>query len=217
MPRIVRAIFRKLPFAALLLTLSVLAHAAGRDYRFDTVHTQIVFSVSHLNFSHSTGLLRVKSGFIHFDKDDWSTAKVDVLIDSASIDLGEAAWSEKLRSHEFLSSERYPTLHFVSSGVQKIDDRKAIVRGKLSMLGVTRSVDLNVTFNREGVDAYSLKWTAGFSATASLKRSDFGMSKYLPDIGDSVDMRIEVEALRDKDAAEQAAPAAPEPTTQPEH
>jgi polyisoprenoid-binding protein YceI len=197
---------RSLAFAALVIA-PALSAAAAHDYRFDTVHTQVLFNVSHLNFSRSTGLLHVKSGVLHFDRDDLSSASVDVLIDSASIDMGDAGWNDKLRSHEFLASERYPTLHFVSTGITKIDAKKAVVHGKLTLLGATRALDLNITFNREGVDPYSLKWTAGFSATASLKRSDFGMAKYLPDIGDTVDIRIEAEALRDKDAAQQAAPA----------
>jgi polyisoprenoid-binding protein YceI len=207
--------FCGLACAALLIapTLSV---AAAHDYRFDTVHTQVLLNVSHLNFSRSTGLLHVKSGALHFDRDDLSTASVDVLIDSTSIDMGDAGWNDKLRSHEFLASERYPTLHFVSTSVTKIDDKKAVVHGKLTLTGMTRAIDLNISFNREGIDPYSLKWTAGFSATASLKRSDFGMSRYLPDIGDTVDIRIEAEALRDKDAAEQAAQATA-PTNPTEH
>jgi polyisoprenoid-binding protein YceI len=200
----VSTMFRNLAFASLLLALPAFAAAGARDYRFDTVHTQILFNVSHLGFSHPTGRLHVKSGFVHFDGDDWSTAKVDALIDAASIDMGEAAWNDKLRSHEFFAAERYPTAHFVSTGVEKTGDKTGIVHGKLTLLGVTRALDLQVTFNRAAVDAYTFRWVAGFSATAHLKRSDFGMLKYLPDIGDAVDIRIEAEGLRDKDAQESA-------------
>ncbi len=205
-----------------LFAVSFTASAATQDFRFDTVHTQILFSVSHLGFSHPSGRLHAKSGFFHFDDGDWSTAKVDALIDTASIDMGDAAWSDKLRSHEFFASERYPTAHFVSTGVAKTGEHSGIVHGTLTLLGVSRAVDLRVTFNRAGVDAYTFKYTAGFSATASLKRSDFGMSKYLPNIGDEVDIRIEVEGLRGRDAQEQpdhgnAQPAAANKTEPTEH
>jgi polyisoprenoid-binding protein YceI len=196
------ASFRYFALAAALLAPPVLAGTS--DYRFDLVHTQIFFAVSHLGFSHPAGRLHVKSGFIRFDPDNWSTAQVDVVIDAASVDMGDTAWNDKLRSHEFLAAQRYATAHFVSTRVEKTADKTGIVHGKLTLLGITRPVDLNVTFNRVGVHAYSFKYVAGFSASAKFKRSDFGMNKYLPDVGDDVDLHIEAEGLRDKDAQGQA-------------
>lgn len=192
--------------ALLVLGLTAMRPAQGRphDYRFDTVHTQILFSASHLGFSQPSGRIRVKSGFIHFDENDWPGAKVEAVIDTNSLDMGDAAWNAKLRSREFFATDKYPTAHFVSTGVEKNGERSGIVHGRLTLLGVTRPLDLVVIFNRAGVDAYSLHYTAGFSATATLKRSDFGMKKYLPDIGNALAIHIEVEGLRDRDAQEQA-------------
>jgi polyisoprenoid-binding protein YceI len=186
-----------------VLLASTLAHAGGSDFRFDTVHTQVFFSVSHLGFSHSTGRMRVKSGFIHFDADDWPASKVDATIDAAALDMGDAGWSDKVRSYQFLETEKYPTLHFVSTKVEKTGERSGIVHGTLSMLGLSRNVDLNVTFNRAGADPYTLIYTIGFSASATLKRSDFGMKRYATEIGDEISIRIEAEGLRDGDAQKQ--------------
>ena len=197
--------FRYFALAAALLAAPAVAGTS--DYRFDLVHTQIFFSVSHLGFSHPAGRLHVKSGYFRFDPDDWSTAQVDAVIDAASVDMGDAAWNDKLHSHEFLAAQRYPTAHFVSTRVEKTADKTGIVHGKLTLLGVTRPIDLRVSFNRAGVHAYSFKYVAGFSASAKFKRSDFGMSKYLPDVGDEIELRIEAEGLRDKDAQGQAGPA----------
>lgn len=191
---IVRAI------VALLAAAPGAAFAAPSDYRLDTVHTQVTISVSHMGFSRPGGRLHVKSGWFRFDPDDWSTAQVEAVIDAASIDFGDAAWNDKLRSREFLDAAHYATAQFVSDRVEKTGDKTAIVHGKLSLLGMARPLDLVVTFNRLGVHPYTLKWTAGFSATAQLKRSDFRMTKYLPDVGDDVSIRIEAEGLRDKDA-----------------
>jgi polyisoprenoid-binding protein YceI len=199
---------------ALLASLAVPAAAAPQDFRFDTVHSQVLFSLSHIGFSHPTGRLHVKSGFFRFDEDDWSKSQVDVVVDAASVDMGDAAWNDKLRSHEFFATGTYPTAHFVSTRVEKRGDRDGVVRGKLTLLGVTHDVDLALKFNRAGVDPYTFKSTIGFSATTTLKRSTFGMSKYLPDIGDSVDVRIEVEGLRDRDARQQDGHAAD--TTKPD-
>ncbi|MBS0584257.1 MAG: YceI family protein [Proteobacteria bacterium] len=200
--------------AAVILAAPLTAAAAAHDYRFDTVHTQITASASHLGFSQPGGRLHVKSGWFRFDEDDWSGAQVDVTIDTASIDFGDAAWNDKLRSREFLDVAHYPSARFVSTRVEKTGEKTGIAHGKLTLLGTTRPLDLAITLHRVGVHAYTLKWTAGFSATATLKRSDFRMTKYLPDVGDEVGIRIEAEGLRDKDAQAGAAPA--EPSANPE-
>ncbi|MGA9333111.1 MAG: YceI family protein [Rudaea sp.] len=184
--------------AAMLALTWTSAHAD--DYRFDTVHTQVFFCVSHLGFSNPCGRMHVNSGFFHFDAGAWAQAKVDVVVDTASLDMGDAKWNATLRSSRFLETNMYPTAHFMSTSVEKTADHSAIVHGKLSVRGVTRPVDLHVTFNRAGLDSFSLHYTAGFSATATLARSEYGIRKYLPDIGDIVTVRIEAEGLRDRRA-----------------
>ena len=193
------------PLLALLIA-AMCAPAHATDYRFDTVHTQVFFSASHLGMSNPAGRLRVKSGFIQFDSGDWATAKVDATIDTASLDMGDEAWNRRLRSGEFLNADKFPTAHFVSDRVEKTGDREGIAHGKLTLLGVTRPLDLHVIFNRTGLEPYSLQYTAGFSADAKFKRSDFGMRKYIPDIGDDVTIHIEAEGLRGTDTKGQAGP-----------
>ena len=185
--------------------------ARAADYVLDPVHTQVYACASHMGFSTPCARFRIKSGFFHFDDGDWSTAKVDAIVDAASLDLGDAARDAKVRSWEFLETGKYPEAHFVSQSAEKTGDKSAVVRGMLTLRGVTRTLNLNVTFNRAGLDPYDLRYTAGFAATATLKRADFGMTKYLPDIGDTVQIRIEAEGLRGKPAPVQTAPAQPEP------
>lgn len=196
--------FRPPVIAALLLASTA---AAATDYRFDTVHTQVFFSASHLGLSNPIGRMRVKSGYIQFDADDWSQAKVDALIDTASLDMGDDAWNTKLRSGEFLDSGKFPTARFAAERVEKTGERAGVAHGQLTLHGVTRPLDLKITFNRALVDPYTFRYTAGFSAEAKLKRSDFGMTKYLHEIGDEVTVRIEAEGLRGADAKGQAGAA----------
>jgi len=193
------------PLLAFLLATAC-APAYATDYRFDTVHTQVFFSASHLGMSNPVGRLRLKSGFIRFDPGDWTKAKVDATIDTASLDMGDEAWNRRLRSGEFLDAGKFATARFVSEKVEKTGDREGVAHGKLSLLGVTRPLDLRVKFNRTGLEPYSLQYTAGFSADAKFKRSAFGMHKYLPDIGDEVTVHIEAEGLRGADTKGQAAP-----------
>ncbi|HSC09504.1 MAG TPA: YceI family protein [Rhodanobacteraceae bacterium] len=194
--------YRVLAVPALLAASSV-AFAAPSDYRFYMAHTQIFFSVSHLNYSHPMGRMHVKGGYFSFDPDDWSSAKVDVTIDIASLDMGDEAWSNKMRS-AFFDVTTYPTAHYVSTKVEKTGERTGVVHGNLTLLGKTHPVDLQVTFNRAAADGYSMRYIAGFAATAAFKRSTFGMTRSLPDNGDDVAIHIEVEGIRDGDAQKQA-------------
>jgi polyisoprenoid-binding protein YceI len=186
-----------------LLAASSAAFAAPSDYRFYMAHTQIFFSVSHLNYSHPMGRMHVKGGYFSFDPDDWSSAKVDVTIDIASLDMGDEAWSNKMRS-AFFDVTTYPTAHYVSTKVEKTGERTGVVHGNLTLLGKTHPVDLQLTFNRAAADGYSLRYIAGFAATAAFKRSTWGMTRAIPDNGDDVTLHLEVEGIRDGDAQKQA-------------
>jgi polyisoprenoid-binding protein YceI len=168
-------------------------------------HTQIFFSVSHLNYSHPMGRMHVKGGYFSFDPDDWSSAKVDVTIDIASLDMGDEAWSNKMRS-AFFDVTTYPTAHYVSTKVEKTGERTGVVHGNLTLLGKDPSGRPagDVQSRRRGrlLDALH----RGFAASAAFKRSTFGMTRSLPDNGDDVAIHIEVEGIRDGDAQKQAAP-----------
>ena len=190
--------------AAFLFAAPLAALAAPHDYRIDTLHTQVTASASHLGFSQPGGRMHVSGGWFRFDPDDWSTAQVDVTVDAASIDFGNAAWNDKLRSREFLDTAHYPSARFVADKIEKTGEKTGIAHGKLTLLGLTRPLDLAITLNRVAVHAYTLKWTAGFHATAQFKRSDFRMTKYLPDVGDEVSIHIEAEGIRDADAQKSA-------------
>ncbi|MDE1961526.1 MAG: polyisoprenoid-binding protein [Xanthomonadaceae bacterium] len=193
-----------------LLFMLTCASAGATDFVIDTVHTQIYACVSHLGFSAPCARFKIQSGFFHFDEGNWTTARVDALVDTQSADLGDAAWNDTVRSWQFLDAGKYPQARFVSKSVEQTGMRTGIAHGALTLRGVTRPLDLRITLNRAGLNPYALRYTAGFSATATLKRSDFGMTKYLPDIGYEVSIRIEAEGLRGKPPPVQTAPAKPE-------
>jgi polyisoprenoid-binding protein YceI len=192
---------RRLVIALILPAVSTLACAS--DFRFDPVHSQVFFSIGHQGYSQSTGRIAIKSGFFAFDNDDWSKAKVDATIDIASLDLGNAGWSDKVKS-AYMDAGTYPTAHFVSKSVEKSGEKTGVVHGELTMLGRKQPVDLNITFNRAGVDGYTLRYIAGFSADATFKRSSFGSTRSPDSIGDDVTVHIEVEGVRDGDAEKKA-------------
>ena len=187
-------------FPLLLAAAVAPAHAKPQAYRLDPVHTHVLFFVSHLGFSKPMGRFPAVKGDFTFDPDDWSTARVDATITVDSLYLGDADWQKKVLSNDFLDAKRHPTIHFASERVEKIDDKHGRIAGQLTLLGVTRPVTLDFTLNRVGRHTYSLQYVAGFSATTTIKRSEFGMRRLLPAVGDEIEIRLEVEGIRDKDA-----------------
>ena len=186
-----------------LIVLSVSSLASASDFRFDPVHSQVFFSIDHQGYSQSTGRFAIKDGYFAFDDGDWTKSKVDATIDIASLDMGNAGWSDKIKS-AYLDAGTYPTARFVSKSVEKTGDKTGIVHGELTMLGRKQPVDLQITFNRAAADGYTMRYSAGFSANAAFKRSAFGSTRSADSIGDDVKVHIEVEGVRDGDAEKKA-------------
>jgi polyisoprenoid-binding protein YceI len=176
----------------------LLAQAAG--YRLDPVHTRVLFGVSHAGFSTALGTVSGSTGMLAFDPGDWSSARLQVEVPLARADMGDARWNRAVLAGNMLDTARFPTASFVSSRIEAVDPTHARVCGTLTLHGVARDQCLDVTFNQLRRDPVPpFRRTAGFSATATLKRSDFGIDAWKSMIGDEVELRIEVEAVRDGD------------------
>lgn len=176
------------------------ALAAPATYRFDPVHTQVWFTASHDGYSHPLGRLRVAEGWFVFDPDDWSGGRVDVILDMTSVDLGDGKWSEAVMSGQFLDAERWPRARFTSRSVEKTGADTGIVHGTLELHGERQPVDVAFTLNRVGNDPYTFRHKIGFSATASLDRFAFGMQRFKDVVGATVDLRLEIEGIRESDS-----------------
>ena len=174
------------------------AYGAAEVYRFDPVHTQIWFTADHQRFSHPQGRLRVKDGWFQFDEKDWSTARAVIEIDMTSADMGDAKWSNMVRSGQFLDAERWPTARFISKSVDKKDDKTGVIHGDLTLHGETKPFDVEFTVNRIGNDPYQFKQKAGFSAKAEVHRSDFGIKRYAEVVGENIELRFEIEGIPDR-------------------
>ncbi len=194
---------------ALLLLLSTSAHAELQTYRFDPLHTQVIVFVQHLGFSSAVARLRVQQGWFQFDPADWSSARTDLEIDLASLDLGDSKWNDSVKSAQFLDLQRWPQARFSSQRVEKTGADSGILHGELTLRGVSRPLDIAFRLNRIGMDPYRFAQKAGFSGSAHFLRSDFGMRRFAEVVGDNLELRIEVEGLR----SDAAGPASSTPTT----
>jgi len=208
-----------LPLLVLLGTLPTAARAEPASYRLDPVHTRVLFTVEHAGFSSALGTVSGSEGTLRFDPDDWASARLDVEVPLARLDLGDSKWNEATLAKNLLDGERFPTARFVSERIEPVDARHARVIGLLTLRGVTREVVMDVELN--AVKRHPLppfRRTAGFSATATLSRSAFGITAWSSMIGDTVDLRIEAEAVLDRNAAapETSSPSPQSQSTSPQ-
>lgn len=200
----------RLTLSLLLSALPGLAVAADTLYRLDPVHTRVLFAIKHAGFSNALGTVSGSEGELYFSPDDWAAARLDVRVPIAHLDLGDSKWNQAALARNLLDGERFPEARFVSTSVQPIDETHARVLGDLTLRGVTRPVTLDVTLNalkRHPLPPF--RRTAGFSATATLSRRDFGITAWSSVIGDDVQLRLEVEAVRDRKGDDDAPDTAP--------
>lgn len=178
------------------LSLSSAGVAGPVRFALDPVHTQIVFSIEHAGFSMSTGKLLHPTGTLLFDDKNWATSSVQVQMASANVEFDDPDWNKAVRGKGYFNSDAFPTITFVSKNCTQTGPKTGVLSGELTLLGVSKTVDLAITFNKRARHPYTLKDTIGFSATALLHRSEFGMSATPKTIGDEVNVRISFEAVR---------------------
>jgi len=189
-----------------LLSLSLLACAAPaaaklEHFKISPVHTRVAFQVSHAGFSNPIASFSQPSGELDFDPDDPGSARVDVRIPIATLELGDDKWQGKILDPTFFDAKKYPEAHFVSTKVDKTGDTGYTIEGTLTLHGVSHPVTLKATFNALKRHPLTLHRTIGFSATGTLKRSDFGMDSWKNLVGDDVHLIIEVEAEKSGSAS----------------
>ncbi len=191
-----KSLFAAALFAIVAAGSAAPAFAAPVSYKIDPAHTAVSFIVNHVGFSNVIGRFNTMAGDVSFDKDAVEKSTVAITIDAASIDTNHAKRDEHLRSPDFFNTKEFPKLTFKSTKIEKTGDKTGKLHGDLTMLGVTKPVVLDVTFNKDGVSPASKLETAGFSARGTLKRTDFGMKYGAPAIGDDIQLLIEVEAVK---------------------
>ncbi|WP_043957745.1 YceI family protein [Lysobacter sp. A03] len=165
----------------------------------DPVHTRVMFAVSHAGFSQALGTVSGSTGTLVFDPDDWARTRLDATVPLERVDLGDPSWNRAALAQRLLDTQAHPLARFTSESAIPTDDGQASVCGELTLRGGTRPLCMDVTVNavkRHPMPPF--RRTAGFSATAVLSRSHFGIVAWPSVIGDEVTIRIEAEAVRSR-------------------
>lgn len=171
-------------------------------YEMDRPHASITWKVSHMGLSNYTARFTDFDIDIMFDAQDPVKSRVKATINPTSIETdypdAETKDFNKELAHNagWFNGEQFPKISFLSNSVELTGDDAGKIKGNLEFLGVKKTITLDVKFNKAvGNHPFLNKPAIGFSATTTIKRSEFGMTKYIPQIGDNVDVIIEAEFL----------------------
>jgi polyisoprenoid-binding protein YceI len=176
---------------ALLLAATGIAAAATETFTFDKAHTLIGFRIRHL-LTKVEGRFKDFDGTIWLDRSNPSASKVELTIQTASIDTGVDARDKDLRSPNYFDADKYPTITFKSTKVEPKGNDQYDVTGEFSMHGVTKTI--HVPVKALGFAKMGKTDKAGFEASLTVPRKDYGIDKGAPVVGDDVEINIQVEA-----------------------
>lgn len=182
------------------------------SWQIDPAHSQIQFSARHMMISNVRGRFESFTGQVEFDEEDPTRSTVSVEIDAASINTREPQRDGHLKSPDFLDAEKYPSLRFDSTRVEKVDDSHGRIMGNLTIRDVTREVVLNVEYAGQAKSPWGTT-SAGFSATTKINRKDYGLvwNAALETggvlVGDELTISIDLEIVKQADAVTEVAQA----------
>lgn len=174
------------------------ARIAAGTYVVDANHTQVIWSVDHFGFSRLYGMVGSMSGKLTVDPARPNQASVEIDIPLSGLTVTSPGFAKHLQTADLFDTAKFPTARFVSRSVA-VRGQQATIRGDLTLRGVTKPVTLQARFHGAGANPMNKKPTVGFSATGTLKRSDFGLGYAVPAVSDEV--KLEIAAAFEKPAS----------------
>lgn len=173
--------------------VAAIAVASG-TYKLDPTHTDVLAQWNHMSFSNPTAHFGTVDGTLVYNADDLSQSSVEVTLPLSGLNSFTAAFDEHLRSADFFDAGTFPVATFKSTKVEAAGTNKLTVTGELTIKDQTKPVVLDVTVNGAGEHPMMKVPAVGFDATTTIKRTDFGVGAYAPNVSDEVKLRITTEA-----------------------
>lgn len=177
---------------------TALAQVEGGQFAIDKNHAKIIFSTSHFGFSTYYGLFTAFDAKLGFDPKAPAKSTLVVTVDLNGIDTTNPKLDAHLKSAEFFDVAKFPTATFKATRIQVTGKTTGKITGDLTLHGVTRPIVLDASFNGGGVNPMTKAYVVGFNATGVVRRSQFGITTYVPVVGDDVRLTISGEFDRVK-------------------
>ena len=197
---------KKLLLTAALVAASANAFAAGPPskgvtYKLDPTHTNVLASWNHFGYSNPFANFGDVDGTLVYDAADVTKSSVEVTLPLSGLNAFSAKFDAHLRSADFFDAGTFPTATFKSTRVEAAGNGKLKITGELTIKGITKVVVLDATLNKAADHPMKKVPAIGFDASTTIKRTDFGVGAYVPNVGDDVTLRITTEATAPKAAA----------------
>ena len=182
--------------ALLFACVALPALAEPETFTLDPNHSFTSFEYKHLGVSTQRGRFTKTTGKVTVDTAA-KTGTADVVIDAGSVDVGPPRLTEHLRSADFFDAAKYPNATFQGTSFTFDGDKVKTVTGNLTIMGTTKPVTLDTVFFNCTTHPQNKKKLCGGDFTATIKRSEFGMTRAIPAVSDEITLRISVEATKD--------------------
>jgi polyisoprenoid-binding protein YceI len=186
--------FKRILLASALAAAAFGAGAEGVAYKIDPSHTVVLASWSHFGYSNPSANFGQASGTIVYDEAAPEQSTVEVTLPMSGIDSFVPKLDEHLKSPDFFDAEKYPVATFKSTSVRALGAGRLEVTGNLDLHGIGKPVVLDVKLNKLAPHPMGKTPTIGFDASATIKRTEFGIDKYVPMVSDEIALRITTEA-----------------------
>ncbi|MCJ0825605.1 YceI family protein [Luteimonas sp. 50] len=185
---------KRILLASALALAAFGASAEGVSYAIDPSHTVVLATWNHFGYSNPSANFGQASGSIVYDADAPAQSSVQVTLPMSGLASFVPKLDEHLRSADFFDAGKYPAASFRSTSVRDLGEGRLEVTGNLDLHGISKPVVLDVKLNKAAVHPMSKAPTIGFDATATIRRSEFGIAMYVPMVSDEVQLRITTEA-----------------------
>lgn len=176
-----------------------LAQLPAGNYRLDPDHTRVLFKVDHLGISSYVGRFNDVDASLQYNPDMPEKSRLTATVAMDSLDVNDADFAETLTGCDWLCAEKYPQAVFETTANAEVDGNRLVFPGQLRFRGVTRDIRLTVNIRGGADNMLTGRYTIGFDAGLSFDRSNFGMDRYIPVVGDRVAIEVYAEFLREKE------------------
>ncbi|TCA82318.1 polyisoprenoid-binding protein [Rhizobium leguminosarum bv. viciae] len=163
--------------------------AAGR-YLVDSIHTRVLFKVRHFGVSDYWGEFLEPEGWLDIDPASPEKTSLQVSVPTARVRTNSAHLDDELRSAEWFDADQFASITLTGRGIKVVNGERAVFEGDFSLHGVTKRVGFNVDFIGAGVNPFKGTPTIGFEASATISRTEFGVSAKYPIVGDKVSIIV---------------------------
>lgn len=176
----------------------VLSELRSGEYTLDPEHVYVHFKVEHLGLSTIVGRFNSVDANLDFNPEALEEIQLDGVIDITSIDLNNDSLEKRLLGDDWFDAQQFPEARFQTRSVATVTDNEFLIEGDFTLRGVTKTLSLNAVFKGGADNLLTGKYTLGFSANGSIRRSDFGIDSFLGLVADEVFIEIHAEFQRNE-------------------